>query len=150
MASISKVIGLTSCSLMLCLGLSNIGQAETTPPAAEDMQADQTDRREAGGEQQLTGKPDTDYAQGKMISGQVLRVEGDTWLVKEDNGKEVRLHIDQNTKQFRTGEDRDKVEGTYIDALVNDEDHVLSIRSPDRRNDRSYYPPDVDAGGPAR
>ncbi len=150
MVSISKVIGLTSCSVMLCLGLSNVVQADTNPPAAEDMKTDQTDRRDAGGEQQLTDKPDTDYAKGKMISGQVLRVEGDTWFVKEDNGKEVRLHIDQTTKRFKTGEDRDNVEGTHIDALVNDENHVLSIRSPDRRDDRRSYPPDADAGMTAK
>ena len=149
MVSISKVIGLTSCSIMLCLGLSNVAPAETTPPAAEDIKADQTDRRQGGGEQQLSEKPDSDYAKGKMISGQVLRVEGDTWFVKEDNGKEVQLHIDQTTKRFRIGE-VGSVEGTHIDALVNDENHVLSIRSPDRRNDRRFYPSDPDAGVTAK
>ena len=30
----------------------------------------------------------------------MLRVEGDNWFVKEEDGKEVQLHIDQTTHRY--------------------------------------------------
>ena len=149
MISISKTIGIISSSFVLSLVLSHAAQADSAPPAPENMTAEQNEQGQGGGEQQVTDKPDSDFAQGQMISGQVLRVDGDTWFVKEDNGKEVQLHIDETTNRFRIGE-VGNVEGTHIDALVNDENHVLSIQSPDRRNDRHLYPSDDNAGVTAK
>ena len=59
-----------------------------------------------------------------MIEGQVLRVEGDNYFVKGQDGKEVRLHTDQTTQ--KTGNIR---QGDLIEAEVNDQNHALSIRS---------------------
>jgi hypothetical protein len=58
------------------------------------------------------------------IKGEVLRVEPSSYFVKQYNGYEVRLHIDDSTQMTgRIGQ------GEHIEAKVNGEDHALSIRS---------------------
>lgn len=67
----------------------------------------------------------SDSTGGKTIKGGVLRVEGnDNYFVKGQDGKEVRLHIDQTTQ--KTGNIQP---GGRIEAKVNDVNHVLPIRS---------------------
>ena len=69
------------------------------------------------------------------IKGEVLRIEGDVYVVKEEEGKEVRLHTDQTTKM--TG---DVNQGDRIEGQINEENHALSIRSSpttDRRNEHT-------------
>jgi hypothetical protein len=128
MVSILKVVGVMSCSFLLCLGLSHVAQAENAAPTTEEMKADQSDRRQGGqkaGEQQtsdeLKGSQSKD---GKMIKGEVLRVEGDNYVVKGQDGKEVRMDIDQTTEKIGSFK-----EGDRIEAEVNGENHALSIRS---------------------
>jgi hypothetical protein len=121
MVSIPKVVGVLSCSFLLCLGLSQAAQAENVASAADDMKAGQPGRQ--GGQAGLKGEQDKLKA-GHMIEGQVLRVEGDNYFVKGQDGKEVRLHTDQTTQ--KTGNIR---QGDLIEAEVNDQNHALSIRS---------------------
>jgi hypothetical protein len=67
----------------------------------------------------------SDSKGGKAITGEVLRVEGnDNYFVKGQDGKEVRLHTDKTTQML--GEIK---KGDRIEAKVNDQNHVLSIRS---------------------
>ena len=69
------------------------------------------------------------------IKGEVSRIEGDTYFVKEESGKEVRLHTDDTTQ--KTGAIH---EGDRIEAQMNEQNHALSIRSTpttDRRNEKS-------------
>ncbi|MEP6936388.1 MAG: hypothetical protein ABI988_21000, partial [Nitrospirota bacterium] len=58
------------------------------------MTADQSDRRQGGqeaGEKQMRDGVKSDQTKdGKMIKGEVLLVEGDTYFVKGQDGKEVR------------------------------------------------------------
>ena len=71
----------------------------------------------------------------EAIKGEVLRVEGDTYFVKGEEGKEVRLHTDHTTQ--KTG---DINQGDRIEAQMNEENHALSIRSTpttDRRNEHT-------------
>ena len=114
MVSIPKVIGLTSCGFLLCLGLSNAALA------TDDMKAGQPERQ--GGQAGLKGEQDK-LKGGHMITGEVLRVEGDNYFVKGQDGKEVRLHTDATTQ--KTGNIR---QGDRIEAEVTDQDHALSIR----------------------
>jgi hypothetical protein len=64
-----------------------------------------------------------------------LRVEGNDCFIKEQDGKEVRLHIDITTLKARNIEP-----GEQIEAKVDDQNHALSILSAqailDRRNDK--------------
>jgi hypothetical protein len=128
MVSISKIVGVLSCGFLLCLGLSNASQAGNAAPTTDEMKADQSDRRQGGqeaGEQQMsddmTGGQSKD---GKMIKGEVLRVEGDNYFVKGQDGKEVRMHIDKTTETIGSFKQGDRIE-----AKVNEEHHALSIRS---------------------
>ena len=72
-----------------------------------------------------------DSTGGKTITGEVLRVEGNDCFIKGQDGKEVRLHIDLTTLKARNIEP-----GEHIEAMVNDQNHALSILSTDRRNDK--------------
>jgi hypothetical protein len=128
MVLIPKVIGVLSCGFLLCLGLSQAAQAGNAASAADELKADQTDRRQGGqeaGEQQMSdemkGGPSKD---GKTITGEVLRVEGDNYFVKGQEGKEVRMHTDKTT--LIMGNLR---QGDRIEANVNDQNHAFLIRS---------------------
>jgi len=135
MVSIPKVVGVLSCGFVLCLGLSHAAQAGNAASATDEkkadqsqMKADQTDRRQGGqeaGEQQMSdemkGGPSKD---GKTITGEVMRVEGDNYFVKGQEGKEVRMHTDKTT--LIMGNLR---QGDRIEANVNDQNHAFLIRS---------------------
>ena len=62
---------------------------------------------------------------GHSIQGQVLRVEGNTYVVKGKDGKEVRFYSDPTTSV--TGKPIDP--GDLIEARVNEQHHALSIFS---------------------
>jgi len=59
----------------------------------------------------------------QMVKGDLLKIEGDSYVVHDLKGKEVRLHVDQTTKleggSFKTG---DKIE-----AQVTDKNHAISV-----------------------
>jgi hypothetical protein len=57
-----------------------------------------------------------------VIRGEVLRVQGEDYFVRGQNGKEVRLHVDETTEKTGT-----VVSGDRVEAEVNDQNHVLSI-----------------------
>ena len=128
MVSITKVVGALSCGFLLCVGLSQVAQAGNAVPTTDEMKADQSDRRQGGqksGEKQMSDEMKGDQAKdGKMIQGEVLRVEGDNYFVKGHDGKEVRMHIDKTTQKIRSFKQGDRIE-----AKVNDKNHALSIRS---------------------
>lgn len=128
MVSIPKIVGVLSCGFVLCLGLSHVAQADNAIPTIDEMKADQTDRRqggqEAGDKQMSDGLKGDQSKDGKLIKGEVLRIEGDNYFVKGQDGKEVRMHIDKTTQSIGSFKQGDRIE-----AKVNDEHHALSIRS---------------------
>jgi hypothetical protein len=136
MVSIPKTIGVVSCGFLLCLGLSNAAQADNAASSADKLKADQSDRRQGGqeaGEKQMNDMEGGQSEGSKTIKGEVLTVEGDNLLVKAQDGKEVRLHIDHTTQMARNIEPGDRIE-----AAVTDQNHALSVLSAqavqDRRN----------------
>ena len=109
MVSITKVVGVLSCGLLLCLGLSSTTQAE-------EMKAGQS----GGGQADQKGM--TMQKQVHLIKGNVVRVEYGNYTVKQKDGTEVILHTDNTTQmmgQFKKGD--------RIEAKVNDQNHALSI-----------------------
>ena len=101
-----------------------MGPARDAASATDERKMDQTDGR------QVDEAPGT-----KSIKGEVLRVEGQNYVVKGEDGKKVSLHADSSTR--KTG---DISQGYSIEAQVNDQNHALSIRSTpttDRRNEKS-------------
>jgi hypothetical protein len=128
MVSIPKVVGVLSCGFLLYLGLSHAAQAGNTVPTTDEMNADQSDLRQGGQEarekqmgDEMKGGQSID---GKMIKGEVLRVEGDNYFGKGQDGKEVGMQTDKTTQKIGSFK-----EGDRIEAKVNDENHALSIRS---------------------
>ena len=111
MVSITKVVGVLSCGLLLCLGLSSATQAE-------EMKAGQSEG--TGGLADQKGM--TMQKQVHLIKGNVVRVEYGNYTVKQKDGTEVILHTDNTTQmmgQFKKGD--------RIEAKVNDQNHALSI-----------------------
>lgn len=138
MISIPKVVGVMSCGLLLCLGLYTAAQAGNAASAADKLKADQSDQRQGGqeaGEQQMSDRESSHSIDGKIIKGEVLRVEGDNYFIKGHDGKEVRLHTDETTQMAKNIHIE---QGDRIEAQVDDQNHVVSIVSEqaiqDRRN----------------
>ena len=128
MVSIPKIISVMSCGVLLCLGLSNAAQADNAASVQEEMKADQSDRRQGGqvmGEKQSSDEMKGGQSQsGKTIKGEVLRVEGNTYFVKGQDGKEVRLRTDNTTQKSGVISKGDRIE-----ASMNEQNLALSIRS---------------------
>ena len=69
-----------------------------------------------------------------MISGEVMRVEDASYLLKEESGKEVTLKTDKRTEQPVINQ------GDRISANVDDQNYALWIRSnkmTDRRTEHA-------------
>jgi len=60
----------------------------------------------------------------KTIKGELLRVEYGDYVVKEKDGKEVRLTTDKMTQMMGQLKKGDRIE-----AKVNEQNHALLIRS---------------------
>jgi len=111
MVSIPKVVGVLSCSFFLCLGLSNVASS------ADQLNTDQSDTSI------LTVSDKKDFEAGTTIKGEVLRVDGAYYVVREENGKEVRMHVDDTTvKRTPTAKP-----GDHVIAKVNAEGHASSF-----------------------
>ena len=113
MIPIPKVAGVLSCGFLLCLGLSTAAQAE-------DMKAGQSEGK--GG--QADQKEMTLQKRVHIVQGDVVRVEYGHYVVKQKDGKEVRLETDNTTQMM--GQIR---KGDRIVATVNDQNHAMSMRS---------------------
>ena len=129
MVSIPKIVGVLSCGLLLCLGLATAGQADDTASFADKLKAAQSDRRQGGqeaGEQQMSDMEGGQSKGGKTITGELVRIEGDNYFVKDQDGNEVRLHTDETTHKAKNI----NIEpGNWIEAKVTDQNHALSILS---------------------
>src|SRR5512143_2006495 len=98
MVSIPKVVSLLSCGVLLCLGLSQAAHAADEAGASRLEQA-------------------------KVIKGVLVNVDYGDYIIKEQDGKEVRVHIDKKTQIMGQVKKGDRVE-----AKVDDKNSALSIR----------------------
>jgi len=98
MVSIPKVVSLLSCGVLLCLGLSQAAHAADEEGASRLEQA-------------------------KVIKGVLVNVDYGDYIIKEKDGKEVRVHIDKKTQIMGQVKKGDRVE-----AKVDDKNSALSIR----------------------
>lgn len=114
MVPISKVVGVVACSFLLGLGLSNVTQANDNALTENERPAEKSDTRGAG---QVADKT-------VIIKGELLRVIGEDYFVKAQNGKEVRLHVGQSTRKMGNISN-----GDHIEAKVNENHDTLAIRS---------------------
>lgn len=124
MVSISKIVGLMSCGLLLWLDLSHTAQvvnaAQASHPASP---ADQLERKSG----QASGHTAREKLKvGHRIEGELLRVEGKDYFVMGKDGQEIRLHSDPTTRKIGNIS-----QGHRIVATVNDQNHMRSIRLTD-------------------
>jgi hypothetical protein len=65
-----------------------------------------------------------DLTHNRTIKGDVMRVEYAYYVVKEKDGREMRLHADKTTQMMGQLKQGDRVE-----AEVTDQNHALRMRS---------------------
>ena len=114
MISMSKVMVVLSVGLILFLGLSTAAQTEILD-RRHDVQENGKKQMDQLGSQS-TG--------GKIIQGQVIRVEGTDCFIKDANDKELLLRMDITTLKSRNIEP-----GQRIEAKVNEQNKVMTILS---------------------
>ena len=61
--------------------------------------------------------------ESKTITGDLMKIDGEFYVVKDSAGKEVRLHVDKTSKLDAAFKAGDKVE-----AQATDKGHALSMR----------------------
>ena len=78
----------------------------------------------AAGDMTAPGSMAAPGMQAAVVKGDLLKVDGDFYVVKDPTGKEIRLHVDKTSKldgaAFKAG---DKIE-----AQATDKDHALSMK----------------------
>ena len=99
MLSITKVVSLLSCGMLLCFGLYKVAHA------AEEAGASRLD-------------------QAMVIKGNLVSIDYGDYIIKDKDGKEVRVHIDNKTQVMGQIKKGDRVE-----AKVDAKDNALLIRS---------------------
>jgi len=90
-----KLIGLIALTAILCLGLAPLTYAADEPAAAGSQ----------------------------TVKGDLLKIEGEFYVVKDAAGKEVRLHVDKSTKVEGSLKAGDKIE-----AQATDKGHATLIK----------------------
>jgi hypothetical protein len=120
MVSIPKAVRALSCGFLLCVGLlCNMVQADTMVPGADTGKASQSQR--TGGQEnpkELSIRQQVVH----IIQGDVLRVEGDTYFIKELGGKEMSLRTDASTMKA------EKIQvGDRIEAKIDGNNRALSL-----------------------
>jgi hypothetical protein len=119
MVSNPKIFGVITCGFLLSLSLSNVALA------TERMKPDPCADRKTGMHEPLNC--DKDAREGiETIKGEVLRVDGDNFLIQRSDGREVRLHIDADTQMTGNIDRGDRIEAKVRE--VDYQQHVLSIR----------------------
>ena len=99
MVAIPKVVGVLSCGVLLCLGLFQAGYASGEEGARRPEQA-------------------------YVIKGDLVNIDYADYIVKDKDGKEVRVHTDRKTQMMGQLKKGDRVE-----VKVDDHDNAMSIRS---------------------
>lgn len=62
----------------------------------------------------------------KAVKGDLLRVDGEQYIVRDSDGKEVRLHVDQTTKMDKV------IPGDKVKAYITDQGHVTTLQRLER------------------
>jgi len=98
MVSIPKVVGVLSCGVLLCLGLFQAAHA------ADEVGASRLE-------------------QARVIKGDLVNIDYGDYIVKDKDGKEVRVHTDRKTQIMGQLKKGDRVE-----VKLDNHDNALLIR----------------------
>ena len=127
MASISTTAAVMSCGFLLCIGYAasaademkaaqSVTQADTLVRGADTRRTDPIQK--TMGQDNPTIRPQGAH----IIQGDVLRVEGDTYFIKELGGTERSLRADASTMKT------EKIQvGDRIEAKVDEHNRALSL-----------------------
>lgn len=118
MASIPKIIGVISCSVVLGLSLSTAAQAGMSPGPCNDRKT---------GQPNLFNCNENTVRGIDTITGEVLRVEGSNYLIQQFNGKEMWLHVDPITKMIGHIDRGNRVEARVGEVSLQKK-YTLSLR----------------------
>ena len=113
MVSISKAVGVLSCGFLLGLGVSSVASS-----------ADRLDTGQWGGKIVTVDDKDR-FVPGKEVRGEIVKIDGATYVVREASGAEVRMHVDASTEKIKSG--LMPKEGEYVRAKVDARGHALSF-----------------------
>ena len=120
MVDIPKVVRVLSWGFLLWVApLCNMAPADSMAPEADTGKNNQSQRTGGQGDP----KELSIRQQGvHIIQGDVLRVEGDTYFIKELGGKELSLRTDATTMKA------EKIQvGDRIEAKVDENNRALSL-----------------------
>ena len=113
MVSIPKVVGVLSCSFLLGLGLSNVASS-----------ADKPDTGQSGGKI-FTVDDKERFVPGKEVKGEIVKIDGENYVVREASGAEVRMHVDSTTEKKKSN--LTPRVGEHVLAKVDAKGHALSV-----------------------
>lgn len=143
-----KHIGFATLSMILCFGASVYAADEKMPgtssPQGTSSQMEQ--KQGAAGESVTPGmRPQKDIqtplppaqpldpalsagqtAGAQTVKGELLKIEGENYVVKDASGMEIRLHVSKETKTESLPQVGDKIE-----AQVTAEGHATEIKKAD-------------------
>jgi hypothetical protein len=88
----------------------------TVSPAANDPPAEPSVKR--------VSDSIGDSKPGKTIKGELVRVDGDNYFVKQEDGTVVRMHVDKTTTTKANVKPKP---GDIVDAKVNAAGHAISF-----------------------
>jgi hypothetical protein len=113
MGTITKVVGVVSCGVLLCLGLSTVASSaerfNTGQSAGKIFIVDDKDR----------------FVPGKEVKGEIVKIDGENYVVRQASGAEVRMHVDSNTEKLKSSL-MPKV-GEHVLAKVDASGHAVSF-----------------------
>ncbi|MDH4082229.1 MAG: hypothetical protein OEV99_01460 [Nitrospira sp.] len=112
MVSIPRIIGVLSCSFFLCLGLSTVASS-----------ADSLNTGQLGGKIWTVSDKDS-FVAGKAVKGEIVKIDGEHYVVREASGAEVRMHVDASTE--KRSKMTPKV-GEHVLAKVDAKGHAVSF-----------------------
>jgi hypothetical protein len=58
----------------------------------------------------------------EAVKGQLIRMDGDYLWIREDGGKEVRVHVDDRTKMDKV------VPGDKVKAYITESGHATTVQ----------------------
>jgi hypothetical protein len=56
------------------------------------------------------------------VKGTLMKIDGEHYWIKDDDGKEVRIHVDKSTKMDKV------VEGDHVKAYITDKGHTTTLQ----------------------
>lgn len=56
------------------------------------------------------------------VKGTLMKIDGEYYWIKDNDGKEVKIHVDKSTKMDKV------VEGDHVKAYITDQGHTTTLQ----------------------